>query len=88
MTGRSDFRRGLPVFADEIRLCIRVVGFSLYVTSWVVALYLTMDGCFILWSGDGPVMHKRFLVGAAVYALTGSFFWLYRHIVRLGRKSW
>ena len=87
MTGRSDFRRGLPVFADEIRLCIRVVGFSLYVTSWVVALYLTMDGCFILWSGDGRVMPKL-LVGAAVYALTGMFFWLYRHIVRLGRQSW
>ncbi len=87
MTGRSDFRRGLPVFADEIRLCIRVVGFSLYVTSWVIALTLAMDGCFIWLSGDGPVMPKL-LVGAAVYALTGSFFWLYRHIVRLGRKSW
>ncbi|MHB8354925.1 MAG: hypothetical protein ACYDCF_10900 [Burkholderiales bacterium] len=88
MNRRSDFRRGLPAFADEIRFFIRMAWFSLYVTSWVVALYLTMDSCFIWFSGDGPVTHKRFLVGAAVYSLTGSFFWLYRHIVRLGRQSW
>ena len=88
MNGRSNFWRGSPAFGDEIRLFVRVVGFSLYVTSWVVALYLTMDGCCILFSGDGSVTHRGFLVGAAVYFLTGSLFWLYRPIVRLGRKPW
>ena len=88
MNRRSDFRRGLPVFADEVRFLVRLAGFALYVTSWVLALTLATDGCFIWFSGDGPVTHRRLLIGAAVYSLMGSLFWLYRHIVRLGRQSW
>ena len=88
MNRRSEFWRGLPVFADEIRFLVRLAGFSLTVTSWILALYLAMDGCFIWLSGDGPVAHKGLLIGAALYSLMGSLFWLYRHIVRLGRQSW
>ena len=88
MNRRSDFRRGLPIFADEMRFFVRMAGFCLYVTSWVAALCLTVDGCVVLLNDDGSVTHKRLLVGAAAYSLAGSLFWLYRHIARLGRQPW
>lgn len=89
---RSDFWCGLPHFATEVRFFLRALGVAVYITSLVVALWLTLVGGGVLFNAlryaQGPTIPKGLLVGAAVYFCAGSLISLYRPIVRLGRKSW
>ncbi len=92
MNRRSDFWCGLSYFATEVRFFLRVLGRAVYITSLVVALWLTLVGGGVLFNAlrhpQDPMPHKRLLIGAAVYFCAGSLISLYRHIVRLGKRPW